>query len=50
MHNLAILSRDSALYCTLLEEAQLPHLKLILVENKIAESFDYSQVDIHIGN
>jgi phosphoglycerate dehydrogenase-like enzyme len=50
MHNLAILSRDSALYSTLLEQAQLPHLKLILVDNKISESFDYSQVDILFGD
>lgn len=50
MHNIAILSRDSALYCTLIEKAQLPHLTLILVDNKIAEAFDYSQVDILFGD
>jgi len=50
MHKVAILSRDSALYNTLIEEMQLPHLKLILVDNKIAEFFDYSQVDILFGD
>ena len=50
MHNLAILSRDSALYHRLLKEAQLPHLKLMLVDDKIAESFDYSQVHILFGD
>ena len=50
MHNVAILSRDSALYNTLLEGAKLPHLKLVLVDNKIAQSFDYSKVDILFGD
>lgn len=50
MHNLAILSRDSAIYSTLLKAAQLPHLKLVLVDNKIADPFDYSQVDILFGD
>jgi len=49
MHNVAILSRDSALYLTLLEAAQLPHLKLVLVDNKAAD-FDYSQIDILFGD
>tara|TARA_R110002153_G_scaffold13997_3_gene51463 strand:- start:3794 stop:4729 length:936 start_codon:yes stop_codon:yes gene_type:complete len=50
MHNLAILSRDTTLYMTLLEEAQLPFLALILADNKLPESFDYSQVDILFGD
>ena len=50
MHNVAILSRDSALYQTLIEQAQLPHLQLILVDNKIAGAFDYSQVHILFGD
>jgi phosphoglycerate dehydrogenase-like enzyme len=50
MHNVAILSRDSALYSTLLEAAQLPHIKLVLVDNKIPEFFDYSQVHILFGD
>jgi phosphoglycerate dehydrogenase-like enzyme len=50
MHNVAILSRDSALYHTLLKEAQLPDLTLILVDDKIAKSFDYSQVHILFGD
>ncbi|AGH46926.1 D-2-hydroxyacid dehydrogenase [Paraglaciecola psychrophila] len=49
MYNVAILSRDSALYSALLEAAQLPHLKLVLVSNK-ATAFDYSQVDILFGD
>ena len=49
MHNVAILSRDSALYLTLLKAEQLPHLKLVLVDNKAAD-FDYSQVDILLGD
>ncbi len=49
MYNVAILSRDSALYNALLEAAQLPHLKLVLVSNK-ATTFDYSQVDILFGD
>jgi phosphoglycerate dehydrogenase-like enzyme len=49
MYNVAILSRDSALYNALLEAAQLPHLKLVLVNNK-ATTFDYSQVDILFGD
>jgi phosphoglycerate dehydrogenase-like enzyme len=50
MHNLAILSRDSSLYSTLIKEAQLPDLNLILVDNKIAEVFDYSQIHILFGD
>lgn len=50
MHNLAILSRDSALYNRLLEDAHLPDLKLILVDNKVTEDFDYSQVHILFGD
>jgi phosphoglycerate dehydrogenase-like enzyme len=50
MHNLAILSRDSARYGALLEQAELPNLKLILVQDKVAETFDYSQVDILFGD
>jgi phosphoglycerate dehydrogenase-like enzyme len=50
MHNLAILSRDSAFYSTLIKAAELPHLKLILAENAISKSFDYSQVDILFGD
>lgn len=49
MHNVAILSRNSTLYSTLLEAAQLPHLKLILVDNT-APAFDYSQVHILFGD
>jgi phosphoglycerate dehydrogenase-like enzyme len=49
MHNVAILSRDSALYRRLLEAAQLPNLKLVLVDNKAA-NFDYSQVEILFGD
>jgi phosphoglycerate dehydrogenase-like enzyme len=49
MHNLAILSRDSAHYNTLFAEAQLPHLKLLLVDNKAA-AFDFSQVHILFGD
>lgn len=49
MHNVAILSRDSAFYSTLIKAAQLPHLKLVLVANKAA-NFDYSQVDILLGD
>jgi len=49
MYNVAILSRDSALYNTLLKAAQLPHLTLVLVDNKAA-AFDYSQVDILFGD
>jgi phosphoglycerate dehydrogenase-like enzyme len=50
MHNIAILSRDSALYQTLIQQAHLPHLQLILVDNKIAGTFDYSQVHILFGD
>jgi phosphoglycerate dehydrogenase-like enzyme len=50
MHNVAILSRNSTLYNTLIEEAQLPNLKLILVDNKISEFFDYSKVHILFGD
>jgi len=50
MHNVAILSRDSTLFSTLIEEAHLPHLKLVLVNNKISETFDYSQVHILFGD
>jgi phosphoglycerate dehydrogenase-like enzyme len=50
MHNIAILSRDSALYQTLIQQAHLPHLRLILVDNKIAGAFDYSQVHILFGD
>lgn len=50
MHNLAILSRDSAHYKKLIEDAQLADLKLLLVENKVAQDFDYSQVDILFGD
>jgi phosphoglycerate dehydrogenase-like enzyme len=50
MHNIAILSRDSALYQTLIQQAHLPHLRLILVDNKIAGTFDYSQVHILLGD
>jgi phosphoglycerate dehydrogenase-like enzyme len=50
MHNIAILSRDSALYQTLITQAHLPHLRLILVDNKIAGNFDYSQVHILFGD
>jgi phosphoglycerate dehydrogenase-like enzyme len=49
MHNVAILSRDSALYSTFLVEAQLPYLKIILIDNKAA-TFDYSQVHILFGD
>jgi phosphoglycerate dehydrogenase-like enzyme len=50
MHNVAILSRDSTLYQTLIEQAQLPHLRLILVDDKITKSFDYSQIHILFGD
>jgi phosphoglycerate dehydrogenase-like enzyme len=50
MFNLAILSRDSTLYSTLIEAAQLPHLQLVLAENTISKSFDYSQIDILFGD
>jgi phosphoglycerate dehydrogenase-like enzyme len=50
MHKVAILSRDSALYSTLIVEARLPHLQLVLVDNKIPEAFDYSQLDILFGD
>ncbi|WP_339724699.1 D-2-hydroxyacid dehydrogenase [uncultured Paraglaciecola sp.] len=50
MHNVAILSRDSAHYQTLLNAAQLPQLTLVLVDNKVAETFDYAQVDILFGD
>lgn len=50
MHNLAILSRDSSRYRTLIDAAQLPHLKLVLVDNQIAKTFDYTQVDILFGD
>jgi phosphoglycerate dehydrogenase-like enzyme len=49
MHKVAILSRDSEFYSSLLEDAQLPHLKLVLVDMKAA-AFDYSQVDILLGD
>lgn len=50
MHNLAILSRDSSHYNRLLEKAHLPNLKLVLLSNKIVESFDYSQIHILFGD
>ena len=50
MHNLTILSRDHTLYSTLIEAAQLPHLNLVLVDNKISQFFDYSQIDILFGD
>ncbi|MFT4810734.1 MAG: phosphoglycerate dehydrogenase-like enzyme [Glaciecola sp.] len=49
MYNVAVLSRDSALYSASLAAAQLPHLTLVLVDNK-AVAFDYSQVDILFGD
>ena len=50
MHNLAILSRDSTHYNRLLKDAHLPDLNLILVDNKVTEAFDYSQVHILFGD
>lgn len=50
MHNVAILSRDFALYQTLIQQARLPHLQLILVDDRIDKSFDYSQVHILFGD
>lgn len=50
MHNVAILSRHSTRYCALLEQAQLPNLKLVLVDHKIPDMFDYSQVHILFGD
>jgi phosphoglycerate dehydrogenase-like enzyme len=50
MYNVAILSRDSILYQTLIDQAQLPRLQLILVDNKITKPFDYSQIHILFGD
>ena len=50
MHNVAILSRDSILYQALIEQAQLPNMQLVLVDNKITKPFDYSQIHILFGD
>ena len=50
MYKRQILSRNSTRYCTLLEQAQLPHLKLVLADDKMPELFDYSQVHILFGD
>jgi phosphoglycerate dehydrogenase-like enzyme len=50
MHNLAILSRDSAIYQKLIEDALLPQLKVVLVGSEITDSFDYSQLHILFGD
>jgi phosphoglycerate dehydrogenase-like enzyme len=50
MHKVAILSRDFARYSTLVEYAQLPNLKLVLVDSKIPKIFDYTQIDILFGD
>ncbi|MBU3003848.1 D-2-hydroxyacid dehydrogenase [Paraglaciecola arctica] len=50
MHKVAILSRDSERYRALIKKSLLPDLELVLVNNKISESFDYSKVDILFGD
>lgn len=50
MHKVAILSRDSERYSALIKKSLLPDLELVLVNNKISESFDYGKIDILFGD
>ena len=49
MPKVAILSRDARSYQTLVNNAQLPDLELLFVEDKTVD-FDYSQIDILFGD